>query len=43
MKSEKGILILNEEQDKKLFSIINRGNKTFTVNSYKNNFPLHFR
>ena len=43
MKSEKGILIPNEEQDKKLFSIINRGNKTFTVNSYKNNFPLHFR
>ena len=43
MKSEKGILILNEEQEKKLFSIINRGNKTFTVNSYKNNFPLHFR
>ena len=43
MKKEKGIVIPNEEQDKKLLSIINRENKSFTVNSYNNKLSLNLR
>lgn len=37
MNREKGIVIPNEEQDKKLFTLINKGNKTFNIVFTNNN------